>query len=170
MKINKIKELKIVYKLLICIVVTIISIVCMQILLNNWDNKIENFDYSKVYSVNGVITEIGWNYDGYVTDYTIKTSAYMKVQLENNEIIKIELGGSTAGYTEGQSVIIYTDGTHYSTTQEGIAADVTLTIFNLLGACVIIVLALAVWIYLLGWKGFFIGLFILIFIVLWGEE
>lgn len=165
MEINKIKELKTGYKLLICIVVTIISIVCIQLILNNWNNKIENFDYSKVYSVNGIITKIGWDYSG-ADDPTVQESAYLDVKLENDETIKIELGGSTAGYTEGESIIIYTDGTHYSTTQEGVATDSQLIIFNLLGACLIMVLALVVWICFFGWKGFLIGLFVMLLVIL----
>lgn len=69
----------------------------------------------------------------------------------------------------GENIIIYTDGTHYSTTQEGVASDEQLTIFNLLGACVIMFLALAVWIWLFGWKGFFIGLFVFVIILSCGE-
>lgn len=171
MKINKIKELKTGYKLLICIVITIISMVCIQPILNNWDSKVESFDYSKIYSINGMITEVGWehDYDFNIRPHRYHTSAYMNVRLENDETIKIGLGGSTCGYLEGESIIIYTDGTHYSTTQEGVATDAQLTIFNLLGACVIMFFALAVWIWLLGWKGFFIGLFVLVVILTLGE-
>ena len=63
-------------------------------------------------------------------------------------------------------IIIYTDGTHYSTTQEGVAADSQLIIFNLLGACLIMVLALVVWICFFGWKGFLIGLFVMLLVIL----
>lgn len=169
MNINKIKELKIEYKLLICIVVTIISVICIKFILNNWDSKVESADYSKIYSIKGVITEIKWKhyYDSDFQQY--QTSAYMNIRLENDETIKIGLGGSTGDYLEGESITIYTDGTHYSTTKEGVAADEQLTIFNLLGACLIIFLALAVWIWLLGLKGFLIGLFVFVVILTLGE-
>lgn len=171
MKINKIKELKTRYKLLICIVITIISAVCIQPILNNWDSKVESFDYSKIYSISGVITEVGWehDYDFNIRPYSYHTSAYMNVRLENDETIKIGLGGSTGNYSEGENITIYTDGTHYFTTQYGVASDAQLTIFNLLGACVIMFFALAVWIWLFGWKGFLIGLFVSVIILTWGE-
>ena len=169
MKINKIKELKKGYRLLICTIITIISVVCIQFILNNWDSKVENFDYSKVYSINGEITEVGWKNDYNLYLHKYHTSAYMNVKLENGETIKIGLGGSTGDYSEGENIIIYTDGTHYSTTQEGVAADEQLTIFNLLGACVIMFLALAVWIWLLGWKVFLIGLFVFVIILSCGD-
>ena len=169
MKINKIKELKTRYKFLLCIIITIISVICIQPILNNWDSKIESFDYSKVYSISGVITEVGFehDYDFNIRPHRYHTSAYMNVKLENDETIKIGLGGSTSGYLEGESIIIYTDGTYYSTTQEGVASDAQFSIFNFLGAFVIIFLALAVWVCFFGWKGFLSGLFILLIILTW---
>lgn len=168
MNINKIKELSTVYKVLICIVITIIGLICVKLLISNWENKKESFDYSKVYSVNGVITKIGWDYEIYGYDqHTVQTSAYMNVKLENGETIEIGLGGSTDGYTEGESIIIYTDGIHYSITQEGVASDAQLTIFNMLGACIVMILVVAVWTCFFGWKGLLIGLFVFVVISEW---
>lgn len=162
MNINKIKELKLGYKLIICIAITIIGLISSNLFINNIKSKEESFDYSKVYSINGIITKSWYEYDD-VPDTTIsRTSLHIEVSLETGETRKIEVSGNKENYLEGDSIVLYTDGTYYSTRPEGIAFNAQLSIVDGLVACIIYGLVIGVWYLLFGWKGVFVAIFILV--------
>ena len=166
--INKIKNLNFKLKLFICIIATIMCFICIKLLLNDWNNKIENYDYSKVYSVDGVII------DAYIKNHHLRENkkrwreAYIDVELETGEIITIDLG-RTLNYSKGENIIIYTDGTNYSITEKGVAADAENVIINLLIGSAIGIFVIVIYGILFGWKGLAIGFVITIFFLI-GQE
>lgn len=153
---NKLKNSNWKLKLFICVVITIIGLICMKLTLNDWKYKEESYDYSLIYSVNGVIT------NAYFRD-TDSSSYYIDIKLETGETITIELSGGELSYSEGENIIIYTDGIHYFTTQKGVANEAQHTIINFFLCCIISFFIIAIWTFLFGWKGFLIGLFVVIF-------
>lgn len=61
--ISKIKNLNWKVKMFICIVSSIIFILGYNLMLNYSDYKEDNYDYSQIYSTNGIVTNAYWKDD-----------------------------------------------------------------------------------------------------------
>lgn len=169
-RINKIKELKLGYKLIICIAITIIVLICSKLIINNIENKEKNFDYSKVYALNGTITKSWYEYDWPDVEYSsMRTLLYIEVSLETGETRTVEVSGSKEDYLEGDSIVLYTDGTWYETRPEAIAAIAQLSILDFLVCCCMLFLVIAVWCFLFGWKGVIVAVLIIVITYSTGE-
>lgn len=130
-----------------------VEVICMKLLFNNWKYKEENYDYSQIYSINGVVTNAYFK----VND----NSAYIDIKLETGKIVTIGIGGKLS-YSKGEDIIVYTDGNHYSITEKGVANEAQNTIIIFFAICITEFFIILIWSFLFGWKGIFIGVFVAI--------
>lgn len=166
-KVDKLRKLDWKLKIFICAAVSIIGFICTQMLFNNIESKVKNYDYKKIYSVSGVVTKAYFKND-YISSwpsFNNNSSAYIDVKLKTGKTVTIELG-SKLSYSKGDSISIYTNGSNYSLTQRGVASDSQNTIINVLLISLIWILVLAVWGVLFKWIGLFVGFLVLIFYLL----
>lgn len=168
-KIDKLRKLDWKLRILICIAASIMGIVFTQLLFNNIEYKVKNYDYKKIHSVNGVVTKAYFKND-YISSWPLfnyDTSAYIDVKLETGKTITIELESGKSPYSKGDNISIYTNDTNYSFTKRGVARDSQNTVVNLLLISFNWIFVIAVWSILFKLKGLTIGLLILIFYLLW---
>lgn len=163
---KKLKELKVSSfkkKIIICIIASLFSLLCINFLINKLENIVDNYDYSKVEEKQGVIIK---EYESRIYDEgseRFKNFEYIDIKLTSGEIVTISLGNHSE-YTEGEKIIIYTNGEDYSITKEGVALDENNSVFYFIFMSLIVVAVIYIWFYLFGVKGFFIAMFLFLIV------
>ncbi len=162
--INKLRNLNWKLKLLICITVTIIGFGLTRLLLNNIEYKVKNYDYKKIYSVNGVVTKAYFkkSYIPSWISFDYNNSAYIDVELETGKVVTVKLG-SKLSYSKGENITLYTNDSNYAFTKRKVAIDSQNTITNQLLISCNWIFVIMVWSILFKWRGLIISLFMLIF-------
>jgi hypothetical protein len=126
-------------KLVLCVLTSAVALLATSAVLTHMDAAEENYDYSGVRELAGTVIEVH-------EDYDVDTgSSYTEtVELENGQQVSIGTGGIRRD-SVGDEVAVYTDGTHYSFTERGIALDNTGGIFWFLFACLLIFASAVPW-------------------------
>lgn len=163
---QKINNLNIVVKLIICILVTSITIYGSNKMLDIMDEKEQAYDYSLIQELEGVVVKAYWEKDTSI-DYNLRERAYIDIQLPSGEIITKSTGG-TLKDKEGDKIIVYTDGEHYELSETGLASVAQDTTIYFLSACLIHILSFIVWTIMFGPKGLIIAL--LVIVLLFGSK
>ena len=144
-------------KLLICAIITVISIIFIGISFSHInDNSSDDTSYT---TLNGTITDIkdemnaGDYYSGSTTEV---------IELENGDTISIGIGGRVASPI-GSEVTVYTDGTHYALSSQGIAANNNGSIFYFILIIILSFFLVVLWTSLFKIRGL---IFIIILLLL----
>ena len=159
-KITKLKNLNWKLRFLICIVFTIPCVICTKMLLDDMENKVENYDYSQIEEIDGIVTN-AYIEESYSDGTATHSTAYLEIELENGENVKINTG-TKLNHEEGDSVIVYTDGKHYGIRKESVAMDATNSFINFFVAGIVGVFMCSCWIVLMGWKSILIAFLIMV--------
>lgn len=142
-------------KVIICIIVTIASMFCANLLLEAMEKKENEYDKSLIYKLDGVIVDAYFENE-YYPETGYRSRAYLDIELETGKTITIGVGGSLSEEV-GDEVIVYTNGVDYSLSERGVAAEAQNTIWYFLPACFISIIPIIVWTIMFGTKGFWIG-------------
>lgn len=148
-------------KVVICIICSILAIYFSINMISDVDDIEKNYDYSNVYSLTGEIIDTYWDDDFALDKYRFTDSANIVIKLENDEVVKIDLGGEL-NYKEGDTVVVYTDGINYSLSEGGIALENNpISIVYFIIASLFMFLMIIVWTAAFSWKGLIIGFLIM---------
>lgn len=158
---KKIKELRFSSfkkRITICILVSFISLVCINFLFNDLENKVGNYDYSSIEEKQAIIIKSYKDIECLSQSTHCKTFSYINLRLTTGELVTISVQ-SHSQYTEGEEIIVYTNGDDYSLTKQGVALEANNGVFYVILICFTSIFVMYIWSYLFRVKGFIISLF-----------
>lgn len=162
MNITKIKSLNWKLRLFICIFITIICLMICNHLSFKFEKHELNYDYSQIYSINGVVTDIytkvSWSLSRYGTP--IHTHDYLDIKLENGKEITLSIY-SKNDYFKGQNITVYTNGTDYDISEVGVVNNENQPVVYFILSLVSVVFIIIAWTILFEGKGIGIVLILL---------
>lgn len=155
--IRKIRSLNLKLKIFVGIIFTIIFTFGYNQVEDYFYNKEANYDYSQIYSVNGIVTDTYFEYE-HNNDY----DSYIDVYLETEKTITLRVSNHL-DYAKGDSIIVYTDdGVHYAISERGIVLKEPINEIMFMFLLFFFACILLIWSMLFGWKGVAIAFFILL--------